>query len=258
LSIIIGTIPSIFIFRGGGKPALFLMYAACLLFIFTPLCWLLYRQREEKIIQLKGMEKALARSAVDLQFLRSQINPHFLFNALNTLYGTALKEKSEHTAVGIQKLGDMMRFMLQENNLDFIPMEKEIEYLKNYIALQKLRTQLSPGILIEDNMEEVTCKHMIAPMLLIPFVENAFKHGISLKEKSWINIKLDCGDWHVSFDVRNSLHTHTGNDTEKEKPGIGLINVRERLRLLYPGKHELQVSQDANEFTVKLKLSLAQ
>jgi LytS/YehU family sensor histidine kinase len=198
------------------------------------------------------MEKALAKSATDLQFLRSQINPHFLFNTLNTLYGTALKEKSEQTAEGIQMLGDMMRFMLHENNLDFIPMNKEIEYLKNYIALQKLRTPPSPGIRIEDNIDEAKCNRHIAPMILIPFIENAFKHGISLEEKSWIDIKLVCDDTFICFEVRNSMHNGVELDTEKDKSGIGLKNVAERLKLLYPGKHELNISESENEFIAKL------
>jgi two-component system, LytTR family, sensor kinase len=252
LATFICTLPVIFIFENNNRPFSFLAYWAFLLFIVTPLSWLPYRQRKDKIMQLKGMETALAKSDASLQFLRSQINPHFLFNALNTLYGTALKENSEHTAGGIQKLGDMMRFMLHENNLDFIPMEKEIEYLKNYIALQKLRTQSSPDILIEDNIDEAKCNRTIAPMLLIPFVENAFKHGISLKEKSWINIRLDCADNIISFEVRNSIHVRTEGDTEKDKSGIGLKNVSERLKLLYADKQELKIIEDKNEFIAKL------
>jgi len=241
-----------FIISFSDNPVGFLFYWMFLLFVVTPLCWLLYQQRKDKILQLKGMETALAKSNADLQFLRSQINPHFLFNALNTLYGTALKENSEHTAEGIQKLGDMMRFMLHENNLDFISMDKEVEYLKNYIALQKLRTQSSPDILIEDNIDEAKCNRTIAPMLLIPFVENAFKHGISLKEKSWINIKLECAETLITFEVRNSIHNRFIKNTEKGKSGIGLKNVSARLKLLYPAKHELNVSEDKYEFIVKL------
>ena len=119
-------------------------------------------------MQLRIVEKELVKSKADIQFLRSQINPHFLFNVLNTLYGTALQENAERTAEGIQRLGDMMRFMLHENNLDFIRMNKEVEYLRNYIALQKLRTQSSPDIIIEDNINEQNCNYQIAPMLLIP------------------------------------------------------------------------------------------
>ncbi|HXB43579.1 MAG TPA: sensor histidine kinase, partial [Puia sp.] len=175
--------------RLGFMSALFILWAVQL-FIITPVSWLVYQQKKDKILQLRGTEKALVKSRADLQFLRSQINPHFLFNVLNTLYGTALQENAERTASGIQKLGDMMRFMLHENNLEFIQMSKEIEYLKNYISLQKLRTQSSPEISIEENISEQNCTHKIPPMLLIPLVENAFKHGISLKEKSWIKITL--------------------------------------------------------------------
>ena len=225
-----------------------------LLFIMTPLTWLVYQQQKDKILQLKGTEKALAKSRTDLQFLRSQINPHFLFNVLNTLYGTALQENAQRTAEAIQKLGDMMRFMLHENNLDFIDMRKEIEYLENYIALQKLRTQSSPGIIIEDNIQGQYCHYQIAPMLLIPFVENAFKHGISLKEKSWIKINLECNETNIFFEVRNSMHRRNDNEPENERSGIGFKNVLERLKLLYPGKFQISVNGDEKEFFVQLAI----
>jgi two-component system LytT family sensor kinase len=222
------------------------------LFIVTPITWWYYQTNKDKILQLRVVEKELVRSKADLQFLRSQINPHFLFNILNTLYGTALQENAERTAGGIQRLGDMMRFMLHENNLDFIQMNKEIEYLKNYITLQKLRTQSSPAIIIEDNINEQNCNHKIAPMLLIPLVENAFKHGISLKESSWIKINLECTEKNILFEVRNSMHEKKANDPEKERSGIGLKNVVERLKLIYPDKFQISVNGDGNEFFVKL------
>jgi LytS/YehU family sensor histidine kinase len=224
------------------------------LFVVTPVTWLLYQLQKDKILQLRGVEKALARSRTDLQFLRSQVNPHFLFNTLNTLYGTALQENAEHTAAGIQKLGDMMRFMLHENNLAFIRMDREIEYLKNYISLQKLRTQSSPEISIEDNIQEQNCNHKIAPMLLIPFVENAFKHGISLKERSWIKIDLSCNEKEIHFEVRNSMHSRQENDPENERSGIGFKNVLERLKLIYPGKHRISFNGDGKEFFVQLAI----
>jgi LytS/YehU family sensor histidine kinase len=205
-------------------------------------------------VQLRGVEKKFRKSESDLHFLRSQINPHFLFNTLNTLYGTALLEKSGRTAEGIQKLGDMMRFMLHENSLDFIPMSREIEYLNNYIALQKLRTQASPQIRIEKQIEDGPCDRQIAPMLLIPFVENAFKHGISLKNESWVSIRLDCDEQQIRFEVRNSLHTRPENDAEKGKSGVGLKNVVERLSLLYEGRHQLTCGREGNEFVVRLSI----
>ncbi len=224
------------------------------LVVTNPVSWLIYQQRRDRILQLRGVEVELNKSKANLQFLRSQINPHFLFNALNTLYGTALREKADDTATGIQQLGDMMRFMLHENHLDFIPMDKEIEYLQHYIALQKLRIQHSPGIVIEDNIQEESCQHQIAPMLLIPFVENAFKHGISLRDKSWIKVSLVCEEKQIRFSVRNSVHTRPENDPEKEQSGIGLQNVIERLKLVYPGKHTIHISNSGQEFAVELSI----
>jgi len=233
-------------------PVAFLFSWAVQLFIMTPITWWYYQINKEKIEQLRKVENALARSKTDLQFLRSQINPHFLFNTLNTLYGTALQEHAPRSAEGIQRLGDMMRFMLHENNLDFIGMDREVEYLKNYIALQKLRTQSSPGIVIEDNIIDQNCNHRIAPMLLIPLVENAFKHGISLRERSWIRINLQCTGKDIRFEVCNSVHTKNENDPENEGSGVGFTNVLERLKLLYPGKFQIAVDKSDREYFVKL------
>ena len=231
-----------------------LLIASCYVFILAPITWAVYQHRISVTQEITGLKTALGQSSANLDFLRSQINPHFLFNALNTLYGTSIQENAERTGEGIQKLGDMMRFMLHENNLAFIEMHKEIEYLKNYIALQKLRTQSSPDIIIEDNITEQNCNYTIAPMLLIPLVENAFKHGISLKEKSWIKINLECTPTNIVFEVRNSMHEKTNSNAEKERSGIGLKNVMERLKLIYPRKFRASVNGDGNEFFVQLAI----
>jgi len=223
-------------------------------FIVTPITWLLYQQQKDKILELKGVQKELVKSTAHLQFLRSQINPHFLFNTLNTLYGTALEECADRTGAGIQRLGDMMRFMLYENTLDFIDMNREIDYLKNYIALQKLRIAPSADITIDDQINEQHCRHRIAPMLLIPFVENAFKHGINLDKKSWISIRLDCSATAIHFTVSNSVHPEAEADPEKEHGGIGNKNVMERLNLIYPCKHRLKVTSDEKQFVVHLAI----
>jgi hypothetical protein len=242
------------LFTHEGTPLVFLLSWSLQLFIVTPITWWYFKTHEDKVLQLRVVEKQLVRSKADLQFLRSQINPHFLFNVLNTLYGTALQENAMLTAESIQKLGDMMRFMLHENNLDFIQMNKETAYLKNYIALQKLRTQSSPDIIIEDNISEQNCNHKIAPMLFIPLVENAFKHGISLKKRSWIKINLVCTEKDILFEVYNSVHAKTENDTEKERSGIGFKNVLERLKLIYGGRFQVSVNKDDKEFFVKLAI----
>jgi two-component system LytT family sensor kinase len=222
--------------------------------VTVPVSWLIFRQWKDKILQMKGLETALGQSEADLQFLKAQINPHFLFNALNTLYGTALQEDAGRTAEGVQRLGDMMRFMLHENHLQRIPMSKEIDYLKNYIALQELRTEASDLIRIETIIDEACPDFSIAPMLLIPFVENAFKHGISLREQSWIRLRLNCEGNRVQYEIRNSIHSRKEGDPEKDKSGIGLKNVLHRLKLLYPGRHEFYMHQDEKEFFVQLTI----
>jgi hypothetical protein len=226
------------------------------LFFTAPFTWILYQYRFEKQQELFGLKTALGQSTADLDLLRSQINPHFLFNALNTLYGTALQENADRTGEGIQKLGDMMRFMLQENVQDKISLNREVEYLNNYISLQKLRTQTSPDIVIQVDVEDDLYTYDIAPMLLIPFVENAFKHGISLREPSHIKIALHVKDNVLFFDVYNSIHERPDNDPEKDKSGIGLENVKQRLQLLYPKKHELTIRQNAKEFFIHLSINL--
>jgi hypothetical protein len=237
-----------------GHPFLFIGYWVAQLAIVTPLSWFVYRQRKDKILQLRNMEKALLRSTTDIRFLRSQINPHFLFNTLNTLYGTAIQEGSTRAAEGIQKLGDMMRFMLHENNQDFISLQSEVDYLLNYISLQKLRIQPSDQIRIETQIDSGGFDHDIAPMLLIPLIENAFKHGISLVEPSWINCSLTHNKEAIYFCVRNSMHPQRGTDTESHRSGIGINNVVKRLKLIYPNRHHLEFNGDGKEFFVRLSI----
>lgn len=221
-----------------------------------PLSWYVFKRNKEGIFQLLSLKKELGQTTADLQFLRTQINPHFLFNALNTLYGTALLENSERTSEGILKLGDMMRFMLQENHQDKIQLGQEINYMRNYIDLQLLRIQPSPDIRIETSIKDTMSDKCIAPMLLIPFVENAFKHGISQQHKSWIKISLSCSGEKLYLDVYNSLHAKNEKDPEKDRLGVGLENVKQRLLLLYPGKHELVVRETTQEYFVHLTLTL--
>jgi hypothetical protein len=205
--------------------------------------------REKKILYTQ-----ISNTSAELASLRSQINPHFLFNALNSLYATALKENSDKTADGIQKLGDMMHFMFQENNQDRIPLSKEVEYLHNYIAIQRMRIDESQGVEIRINIQEPAKEIYIAPMMLNPFVENAFKHGISLQNPSWIFITLTLDATKLYFKVHNSLHIKRENDPEQDKSGVGLANVKKRLELIYPNRHTLEIQQSDNDFFVGLTL----
>jgi two-component system LytT family sensor kinase len=191
--------------------------------------------------------------SAELKQLRAQVNPHFLFNALNSLYSTALKENADKTASGIQKLGDMMRFML--NQSDYITIQQEMEQLDLYIELQKMR--LDENISVDARMENITAPLMIAPMLLNPFVENAFKHGVSLQADSWIRITLTHDKNTLYFKVHNSLHKNREEmDTERNNHGIGLENVKRRLTLLYPDKHSLFIQQSEQDFFVSLTLNV--
>lgn len=201
-----------------------------------------------------ALQTQVSTKSAELASLRAQINPHFLFNALNSLYATALKENSEKTADGIQKLGDMMRFMLQENNRERIPLSKEIEYLHNYIQLQRMRLDESHGIEIRVTIQEPERDIYLAPMMLIPFVENAFKHGISLRKPSWIYVTLTLDATRLYFKVHNSLHARHANDPEEDKSGVGLNNVQKRLELIYPGRHELTIQQSDQDYFVALTL----
>lgn len=202
-----------------------------------------------------GLQTQVSAGAAELAGLRAQINPHFLFNALNSLYASAFKENSEKTADGIQKLGDMMRFMLQENNRDRIPLDREIEYLHNYIQIQRLRIDETHNIEIRVTIQEPTRPIYLAPMLLTPFVENAFNYGISLRYASWIYITLTLDDTRLYFKVHNSRHPKPPEtDPEEAQSGVGLENVRKRLELIYPGQHELVIQQSERDYFVSLSL----
>jgi len=227
------------------------------LFITAPVCWMVFKRQMQGKEELFVLKKELGRSHANLDFLRSQINPHFLFNALNTIYGTALQEGAARTSEGVQRLGDMMRFMMQENLQEKIPLSREIEYLHNYIGLQLLRLENNPDIRVESRIDDGPHLHGIAPMLLIPFVENAFKHGISLRAPSHIKIMLEVKDGTLYFDVHNSRHPRPEHDPEKNRNGIGLDNVRQRLQLLYPSRHELLIRETGKEYFIHLTLQLS-
>ena len=236
--------------------AINMLNAGFQLVVTAPFSWYVYRQRLADNYELTSLKTALGNSSANLDFLRSQINPHFLFNALNTLYGTAIQENADRTGEGIQKLGDMMRFMLEENMQEKITLNREIDYMNNYIGLQRLRTQSSPDIVIQTDIDNQVNNLSITPMLLIPFIENSFKHGISLREPSHIKITLHIKGNGLYFDVYNSIHAKADNDPEKNKSGIGLNNVKQRLQLLYPNKHELIIRENAKEFFVHLTMQL--
>ncbi len=207
-------------------------------------------------LAVRPFQIRLGNKQAELSGLQAQVNPHFLFNALNTLYASAIAEKAELTSGGIQKLSDMMRFMLHQNNKHEIDIRQEVDYLNNYIDLQKLRTAGLKDFEINTQLDDTLCLQPIAPMLLVPFVENAFKHGVSIRQKSWIDIRLRCDGQMLYFTVFNSLHPKSEEDPERNASGIGLENVKKRLQLLYPKRHQLSIHQTAREFSINLEIKV--
>lgn len=231
----------------------FLVICMVLLLIVAPLSWLIFLQRRDRLLQLIGVKHQLDKSKADMALLRSQVHPHFLFNALNTLYGTAIREKSADTAHGIQILGDMMRYMIKESQAPTIPLKTEIDYLKNYITFQRLRIPQSVNVQIDQEIADDNIANVvIEPMVLIPFVENAFKHGISFTQPSWVKIVFHYKEHCLHFQVSNSCHPGVKTD---DSSGIGLQNVRDRLQWKYPRSHQLIIDSTEVEFNVNLKIS---
>jgi LytS/YehU family sensor histidine kinase len=188
----------------------------------------------------------------ELAFLKSQVNPHFLFNILNNICSLARK-KSDDTENAIIKLSHIMRYMLYESKDEKVSLEKEVEYLKNYIELQRLR--ISDKVDINFSIDGDPESGMIEPMLLIPFVENAFKHGVSYLEESKINISLKIEKDLLIFKVENNM-IRKSVDVVQLESGIGLRNVLRRLDLLYPGKHKIAIHEDGTKYIVDLKITL--
>ena len=189
------------------------------------------------------------KNAIELAFLKSQINPHFLFNTLNNLYGLSLSEPDK-TPDAILKLSEMMRYMLYESNADKVLLKQEVTYLKNYIELQKLRYDGTTFIQFEVN--GAFLGQQIAPLLLISFVENAFKHGDVFDAKHPLGMTLSFDNQNLVFEVKNKIH----QKNKDEVGGIGIKNVERRLELLYPKKHLLSIQQENLIFESHLEISL--
>ena len=204
------------------------------------------KQKEEK----KKAELRNENLISEMKFLKSQVNPHFLFNALNNIY-TLVLLKHESATTMLMKLSEMLRYMLYECNDDLVPLEKEIAYINNYIELQQLKTEQPQNISTIFNIENN--KAMIPPLLLIPFIENSFKHSrIIDAENGRVRIKLSSTEKMIHFEISNSI---PAVPIAKDKiKGIGLENVRRRLDLLYPGSYELNISETKSAFNVELNI----
>ncbi|MBS1593733.1 MAG: histidine kinase [Bacteroidetes bacterium] len=205
----------------------------------------LWREAEQRT---RSIETEQLRT--ELAFLHMQINPHFLFNSLNTIYGLSLK-KSDNAPKAVLKLSQLMRYMIEENGHDLVPLDQEINYLNNYIEIQKMRS--SAAVQVTFDVTGDTSTAMIAPMLMMPFVENAFKYGISNSAPSPIALTLTVNRDSIIFIVANKKFDYL----ERHSSGIGIANVQRRLDLLYPGKHELDIRDHTDTYSLSLKILLS-
>lgn len=188
----------------------------------------------------------------ELKYLKSQVNPHFLFNTLNNLFSIAQRNQDEETANGIAKLAGLMRYMLYDSSVSKISLEKELKNLQDFISLSKLRYPVEE-VMVELNTRGKVEQAVIAPMLLLPFVENAFKHGIAIEKTSIISITLEVQPEKIVFTCSNPLF-ESNRMQDETYGGTGLENVKRRLELLYPQKYVLALADTDGVFQVQLEL----
>lgn len=193
--------------------------------------------------------------STEIKFLKSQINPHFLFNTLNNLFSMAQAKGNDELAAGISKLSGMMRYMLYDSDEESVPLSKEIIYLQECITLNKLR-HADEEIIISFEHAGQIADTRIAPMLFIPFVENAFKHGVAIGQNSEIQIAIVVSGKKLNFSCLNTDYSSI-KKMEMKISGIGLENVSRRLELVYPGKHRLIINKEDGKFMVNLEIDLS-
>ncbi len=191
----------------------------------------------------------------EMAFLKAQINPHFLFNVLNSFYAKALKNNVPELADGISKLAELMRYMVYETNEESVPLEKEIHHLKKFIQVYQLRIAEDDDVFINFAIKGAVENVQISPMLLIPFVENAIKHGIDTKTKSIIDISLEVTKKTLSYKVTNTMHQAVYG-LKDGASGFGLDNLKKRLSILYPNTHMLETKVEKGYFISLLELQI--
>lgn len=218
-------------------------YAGVILYV-----WKWYEN--EKAKQQLSKEKLEA----ELRFLRAQIHPHFLFNMLNNVYALSLK-KSDQTPQMLLKISSLLDFMLYRSNANSVPLHKEVELIQNYLEIERIR--YGDRINISLHIAGGANGHYIAPLILFPFVENSFKHGVSAGiENGWINLTILVRDDTLWVKIENSKTRSVGPDLSGASNGIGFNNALRRLDLLYPGRYTLDAIDKGSQFVVELSLQL--
>ena len=230
------------------------LFFTTFIFLFILACSIAYKTIRDKIIADNlANEKENENLKTELSLLRSQVSPHFMFNVLNNMVALARK-KSDLLEPSLIKLSSLMRYMLYETGEEKVSLEKETEYLQSYIDLQQQR--FSKKVIINTALHLPDKLYDIEPMLLIPFVENAFKHGTGMIENAEINIDLKANDNMLYFTVSNKYNAASVEIKDKSS-GIGLVNVQRRLNLLYPLHHNLIITKKEDIFMVTLQINLS-
>ena len=213
-----------------------------LLSIISSILWAIYNRLKQT-----ESEKLTAQIAS----LKSQINPHFLFNTLNNIYATAI-DTSPKAADMVDKLSEMMRYTMKDIQQDFVLLDDELNYINNFIELQKIR--LDRSVKLDYYSLETIPVLRIAPMLLVPFIENAFKHGVNSEQKSHIKIEITINN--TEFQLRVANNKVTVQQDISERSGLGIENTKHRLNLIYPSQHLLVINDGEKEFSVSLYINL--
>jgi sensor histidine kinase YesM len=195
----------------------------------------------------------IQQSENELHALKAQLNPHFLFNALNYLYGTALREKAPETAEGIDIMSDMMRYTIHGMHENFVPLAEELKFIENYLQLQTVRLPEKDSIKISTQIVSDDHPHQVAPLLLLPFIENAFKYGISMDNPCEVLIKIVVAENMLHLEVFNTI---VQNRAEAKGNNTGIKNTIKRLDLLYPDKYQLDRKNTGIDHKVSLSLKL--
>lgn len=207
--------------------------------------WIITENQKQKLVKEK--------LSAELNYLKAQVNPHFLFNALNMAYASAIKHEDVVTADIIEKLSGLLRYNLYECNDAKVELEKELHYIENYINLQERRLSEDIRQYLKIHIDKPTSLHKIAPLLLIPFVENVFKHGILLSNQGEIEISIKIDDNQLNLFTKNPITPH---HIVSDYGNIGIKNVKAQLDLLYKNKHSLSIKKDGNYYIAELCIHL--
>ncbi|MDV7188322.1 histidine kinase [Lutibacter sp. TH_r2] len=236
--------------NGNGPPFKLFIYVQILSYV-APLLFSIAMKTTRRWVETEAERKEAANFKLqsELQHLHYQLQPHFFFNSLNNIY-SMVDVSPEQAKSSIHSLSKLMRYMLYETNMELVSLSKEIDFMKKYIALMKLRVSDKTTVNFNFPSEETGIK--IAPLLFISLIENAFKHGVSASEKSSINIQMNCKGKTVLFTVENDNFPKKTDD--KSGSGIGLKNLEKRLELLYPNKYTFKTSVKQECFLVHLEI----